>query len=185
MAKENTININGVSYALIPDMEGEGSECERCALQEKCNDESGCICQTLFGEDVAKNHRFELAKEYVTEQQAYDAYQERSVTAGDRANQMAWAFIIVLCAQLIGSDHFKEPYVIAAGGISYLWLSAMQSLWQAVTMWLFKQQIRRNGLQLEDYPDWIGGGAWVFYILKMLVITVTAIYAIWKFIQLI
>jgi hypothetical protein len=61
----------------------------------------------------------------------------------------------------------------------------MQSLWQAVTMWLFKQQIRRNGLQLEDYPDWIGGGAWVFYILKMLVITVTAIYAIWKFIQLI
>lgn len=83
MAKDNTININGVSYALIPDMEGEGSECERCALQEKCHDESDCICQTLFGEDVAKNHRFELAKECVTEQQAYDDYQERSKTAND------------------------------------------------------------------------------------------------------
>lgn len=178
MAKE--IKIDGRRYVLNEDFNGD-DPCANCPLKGKCPDAEYYYCKTFIG--VKKP--FEDVTECVTEQQAYDAYQERSVTAGDRANQMAWAFIIVLCAQLIGSDHFKEPYVIAAGGISYLWLSAMQSLWQAVTMWLFKQQIRRNGLKLEDYPDWIGGGAWVFYILKMLVITVTAIYAIWKFIQLI
>lgn len=184
MAKDNTININGVSYALIPDMEGEGSECERCALQEKCHDESDCICQTLFGEDVAKNHRFELAKECVTEEKAYDDYQERSQTAGDRGNMLAWAFVCTMFAQLIGSKYFREPYVLAAGGIAYLMLSTMQAWWQTVALWIIKCRIKSKNLRINDYPDWVGGGAWVFYWLKMIVITVTSIYAIVKFIAL-
>lgn len=120
----------------------------------------------------------------LTEQRAYDDYQERSATAGDRGSMLAWAFICTMLAQLIGSKYFREPYVLAAGGIAYLLLSTLQSLWQTVTIWLVKCRIKRTGIELDDYPDWIGFGAWVFYWLKMIVLTATAIYAIVKFIAL-
>lgn len=120
----------------------------------------------------------------LTEKQIYNDYQERSVTAGNRAEQLAWAFVVILCAQLVGGEHFKEPYVIAAGGICYMLLSALQSLWQAFSMWVFKQKVKRNNLMVSDYPNTIGGIAWAFYWAKMLVIAVTAVYAVIKFVQL-
>lgn len=122
--------------------------------------------------------------ELLTEQKVNDAYQERSGIAGDRANQLAWAFIIVLCAQLIGGSHFREPYIIAAGGIGYMMLSSLQALWQTVTMFILKQRIR-NGFVTDDYPSWVGGGAWVFFCAKMIVLTVTAVYAVYNFMKLI
>ena len=165
MAKDNTININGVSYALIPDMEGEGSECERCALQEKCHDESDCICQTLFGEDVAKNHRFELAKECVTEEKAYDDYQERSNTANDRGEQLAWAFIVLLAGMMIGNHGYLEYYVGAA------------------CIWIVKNRIKRDNLTIEDYPEWVGGWAWVFWYTKIGLLTIGTIYVAYRFVS--
>lgn len=123
--------------------------------------------------------------DHLTEKQMYDDYQERSVTAGNRAEQLAWAFIVILCAQLVGGEHFKEPYVIAAGGIGYMLLSALQALWQAFAMRLFKNRVKRLGLSVDDYPEWLGGMAWIIYWTKMIVISITAIYAVVKFVQLI
>lgn len=183
MAKDNTININGVSYALIPDMEGEGSECERCALQEKCHNESDCICQTLFGEDVAKNHRFELTKECVTEQKAYDDYQERSTTANDRGEQLAWAFIVMLTGMLIANRGFLEFYVGAACGLAYLLLSMIQSVWQTIAIWIVKNRIKRDNLTIEDYPEWVGGWAWVFWYTKIGLLTIGTIYVAYRFVS--
>jgi hypothetical protein len=127
----------------------------------------------------------EEVENLLTGQKAEADYQERSTTAGDCANQLAWAFIILLCAMLIGGSKYAEPYVMAAGGICYMLLSALQALWQAVTFWIIKNRIKRDGLLIDDYPQWVGGGAWVFYYLKMAVITATATYAFWHFIVLI
>ncbi len=74
---------------------------------------------------------------------------------------------------------------MAAGGICYMLLSALQALWQTVTFWIIKNRIKRDGLLIDDYPQWVGGGAWVFYYIKMAVITATATYAFWHFIVLI
>jgi len=131
----------------------------------------------------------EEVENLLTEQKAEADYQERSTTAGDRANQLAWAFIILLCAMLIGGSKYAEPYVMAAGGICYMLLSAFQGLrtarHSADTFWIIKNRIKRDGLLIDDYPQWVGGGAWVFYYLKMAVITATATYAFWHFIVLI
>ena len=97
----------------------------------------------------------EEAANLLTDQKAYDDYQER------------------------------EPFVMAAGGICYMLLSALQALWQTVTFWIIKNRIKRDGLLIDDYPQWVGGGAWVFYYIKMAVITATATYAFWHFIVLI
>ena len=121
----------------------------------------------------------------MNEEKIYNDYQERSTTAGDRFNQLAWAFIALLMAQLIGDSHFKEYYVMAAGGLTYLLLSSLQAFWQTITIWLFKQIVKRKGIEPEDYPSWVGGGAWFFYWLKMIVITITTIYAVYHFMQLI
>lgn len=121
--------------------------------------------------------------EPLKEQEAYRDYQERSNTSGERANQLAWAFIIILCAQFVGSNKYAEPYVMAAGGILYMLLSVVQSLWQAVSIWIVKQLIQK-GQMYDDYPDWVGGGAWFFYYTKMIVITITSIYAVWSFLKL-
>ena len=121
--------------------------------------------------------------ELLTEQKVYDYYQSRSQTAGDRAEQLAWMFIVILCAQLIGGSHFREPYIVAAGGIGYVLLSSLQALYQAFTAWLLKKRIRR-GMEYQDYPSWIGGGAWGFYWAKMAVISATSIYAVYHFMKL-
>lgn len=173
------IKIDGKRYVLNEDFNGS-EPCANCPLKDKCPDAEYYYCKTFIG--VKKP--FEDVTECVTEEKAYDDYQERSQTAGDRGNMLAWAFVCTVFAQLIGSKYFREPYVLAAGGIAYLMLSTMQAWWQTVALWIIKCRIKSKNLRINDYPDWVGGGAWVFYWLKMIVITVTSIYAIVKFIAL-
>lgn len=125
--------------------------------------------QTVF-------EREDDADQPLTEQSAYDEYQERSKTSGDRAEQLAWAMIALLAGQLIGGSKYAEFYVLGGAALLYLLLSAMQSVWQSVTIWLVKCRIKRTGIRLNDYPDWVGFGAWVFYWLKMIIIAIGAIY---------
>jgi hypothetical protein len=124
------------------------------------------------------------ADQPLTEQAAYDEYQERSKVSGDRAELLAWAMIVLLTGQLIGGSKYAEFYVLGGAALLYLLLSSMQSVWQAVTIWLVKCRIKRTGIQLIDYPDWVGFGAWVFYWLKMIIIALAAIYGASQFIPL-
>ena len=123
------------------------------------------------------------ADQPLTEQAAYDEYQERSKTSGDRAEQLAWAMIVLLAGQLIGGSKYAEFYVLGGAALLYLLLSTMQYVWQSVTIWLVKRRIKRTGIKLNDYPDWVGFGAWVFYWLKMIVIAIAAIYGASHFIS--
>lgn len=123
------------------------------------------------------------ADQPLTEQAAYDEYQERSKTSGDRAEQLAWAMIVLLAGQLIGGSKYAEFYVLGGAALLYLLLSTMQYVWQSVTIWLVKCRIKRTGIKLNDYPDWVGFGAWVFYWLKMIVIAIGAIYGASHFIS--
>ena len=120
--------------------------------------------------------RTDDADQPLTEQAAYDEYQERSKTSGDRAEQLAWAMIVLLAGQLIGGSKYAEFYVLGGAALLYLLLSTMQYVWQSATIWLVKCRIKRTGIQLNDYPDWVGFGAWVFYWLKMIIIAIAAIY---------
>ena len=120
--------------------------------------------------------REDEANQPLTEQAAYDEYQERSKTSGDRAEQLAWAMIVLLAGQLIGGSKYAEFYVLGGAALLYLLLSTMQSVWQSVTIWLVKCRIKRTSILFSDYPDWIGFGTWVFYWLKMIVIAIGAIY---------
>lgn len=123
------------------------------------------------------------ADQPLTEQAAYDEYQERSKVSGDRAEQLAWAMIALLAGQLIGGSKYAEFYVLGGAALLYLLLSAMQSVWQSVTIWLVKCRIKRTGITLNDYPDWVGFGAWVFYWLKMIIIAIGAIYGASHFVS--
>ena len=123
------------------------------------------------------------ADQPLTEQAAYDEYQERSKVSGDRAEQLAWAMIVLLAGQLIGGSKYAEFYVLGGAALLYMLLSAMQSVWQSVTIWLVKCRIKRTGIKLNDYPDWVGFGAWVFYWLKMIIIAIGAIYGASHFIS--
>ena len=123
------------------------------------------------------------ADQPLTEQAAYDEYQERSKTSGDRAEQLAWAMIALLAGQLIGGSKYAEFYVLGGTALLYLLLSAMQSIWQSVTIWLVKCRIKHTSIKLNDYPDWVGFGAWVFYWLKMITIAIGAIYGASHFIS--
>lgn len=184
MSKKKIYEYEGRKYAFIE--EKEPFECERCALNNKCNEEDGLICTNLLGisDDEAAGRRFiEIDEDALTEQAAYDEYQERSKTSGDRAEQLAWAMIALLAGQLIGGSNYAEFYVLGGAALLYLLLSTMQSVWQAVTIWLIKCRIKHTGIQLNDYPDWVGFGAWVFYWLKMIVIAIGAIYGASHFIS--
>lgn len=184
MSKKKIYEYEGRKYAFIEDKEQD--ECERCALKDKCHDEDGLICTDLLGisNDNAVGRRFEEVNEdALTEEQAYNEYQERSKVSGDRAEQLAWAMIVLLAGQLIGGSKYAEFYVLGGAALLYLLLSAMQSVWQSVTIWLVKCRIKRTGIQLNDYPDWVGFGAWVFYWLKMIIIAIGAIYGASHFIS--
>ena len=168
MEQTKRITYEGVKYALVKDEVGGGCECDRCALQEQCGGKNGGMCCEIFGSEATKDMRFEVVKEdkkddLLTEQAAYDEYQERSKTSGDRAEQLAWVMIALLTGQLIGGSNYAEFYVLGGAALLYLLLSTMQSVWQSVTIWLVKCRIKRTGIQLNDYPDWVGFGAWVFY----------------------
>lgn len=132
--------------------------------------------QTVFERENEADHP-------LTEQAAYDEYQERSGMASERAGQLAWAMIALLTGQLIGGSKYAEFYVLGGAALLYLLLSAMQSVWQSVTIWLVKCRIKRTGIVLSDYPDWVGFGAWVLYWLKMAIIAIGAIYGASHFIS--
>lgn len=123
------------------------------------------------------------ADQPLTEQAAYEEYQYRSKVSGDRAEQLAWAMIVLLTGQLIGGSKYAEFYVLGGAALLYMLLSIMQYVWQGVTIWLVMCRIKRTGATLSDYPDWVGFGAWVFYWLKMVVIAVGAIYGASHFIS--
>jgi len=123
------------------------------------------------------------ANQPLTEQAAYDEYQERSKVSGDRAEQLAWAMIVLLAGQLIGGSKYAEFYVLGGAALLYMLLSIIQYVWQGVTIWLVMCRIKRTGITLSDYPDWVGFGAWVFYWLKMIIIAIGAIYGASHFVS--
>lgn len=179
----DTREYEGRRYRLVADEIGGGDECDRCPLNDKCSAEANYICQDLFGRDNCDDKRLEDVTDLLTERQAYDDYQERTAKSGDRADQLAWAIVALLAAQLIGGSKYGEMYVMAAGALAYLLLSTLQSAWQGVAIWIVKQRISR-GQRLADYPSWLGGTAWAFYWLKLAALTAAALYGIVHFIQL-
>ena len=114
--------------------------------------------------------------EGVTESKVNDYYQERSVTAGSRADQLAWMFVLMMTGGLISGHAYETFSVCAALSAIYLFFSIMQAVWQTFTSWIFKQCIKRAEVMPDDYPWWVGSGAWLFFWLKMLSISSAAIY---------
>ena len=112
----------------------------------------------------------------LTEEKVYDYYQERSVTAGDRADQLAWVFVIMMTGGLISGHAFQTFSVCAALAAIYFFFSIMQAVWQTFTSWLFMRQLRHADTMPDDYPAWVGGGAWLFFWLKMITISAAVIY---------
>lgn len=160
--------------------------CKNCDLKDKCTElDTETLCGVMEVEtDNTGNFKLdEDKKQILTEQAAYDEYQERSKTSGDRAEQLAWAMIVLLAGQLIGGSKYAEFYVLGGAALLYLLLSSMQSVWQSVTIWLIKCRIKRTSIRLNDYPDWVRFGAWVFYWLKMIVIAIAAVYGAIHFIS--
>ena len=112
----------------------------------------------------------------LTEEKVYNYYQERSVTAGDRADQLAWMFVIMMTGGLISGHAFQTFSVCAALAAIYFSFSIMQAVWQTFTSWLFMRQLRHADTMSDDYPAWVGGGAWLFFWLKMITISAAVIY---------
>lgn len=113
-------------------------------------DYDGKVIEYIDGTTIYKADDLEKVK-LLTEQDVYGLYQERSTTAGDRAEHLAWIFMLLLCAQLIGKSHYREFYIIGAGGIGYMWLSSLQAFYQAFASWLLKWRIKK-GVLYCDYP---------------------------------
>ena len=177
MKQKDIIEINGRKYALVPDSFGEGDECERCALNDICHEDQELICQKHFGKEIPNGKLFiEVDENTLTEEKAYDDYQERSVKSGDRADQLAWMFIAMAMGVLIAGHVYQSFLVCAALATIYMLLSTLQSVWQTFAIWLIKCRIKESDIVLDDYPNWVGFGAWIFYWLKMIAITSAVVY---------
>ena len=189
--KDFAFIINGKKYEYLKSKhEGATKTCEECALREKCRDyEDGIICGA-FGLEDDSSSNFQLTgdatlskePEYITEQKAYETYQERSHAANDRGEQLAWAFIVMLTGMLIAGHGWLEFYVGAACGLAYLLLSMLQATWQTIAIWIIKNRIKMHNLKIEDYPQWVGGWAWVFYYLKITLLAIGTIYVASRFV---
>ena len=178
--KPKIVEYEGKKYALVID--NEEGECSRCALRDKCNDNQGTLCQDEVGltYEETVHHRFEeLKDESLTEQKI----QEHTKTANDRGDQLAWAFIVLLAGMMIGNHGYLECYVGAACGLAYLLLSMIQSAWQTIAIWIVKNRIKRDNLTIEDYPEWVGGWAWVFWYTKIGLLTIGTIYVVYRFVS--
>jgi hypothetical protein len=189
--KEIAIVIDGKKYEYLKSKyDGASKTCEDCALREMCKDyEDGIICGAL-GVDSDSSSNFQLVgdapqaePQTITEDKAYDDYQERSNTANDRGEQLAWAFIVLLAGMMIGNHGYLEYYVGAACGLVYLMLSMIQSAWQTIAIWIIKNRIKRDNLTIEDYPEWVGGWAWVFWYTKIGLLTIGTIYVAYRFVS--
>ena len=189
--KEFAFIINGKKYEYLKSKHGNVTKtCGECALNEKCKDyEDGIIC-AAFGLETDSCSNFQLTEdatllkepEYITEQKAHETYQERSQAANDRGEQLAWAFIVMLTGMLIANRGFLEFYVGAACGLAYLLLSMLQATWQTIAIWIIKNRIKMHNLKIEDYPQWVGGWAWVFYYLKIALLAIGTIYVASRFV---
>ena len=189
--KETAVIIDGKKYEYLKSKhDGATKTCEDCALREMCKDyEDGIICGAL-GIDSDSSSNFQLVgdapqaePQTITEEKAYDDYQERSTTANDRGEQLAWAFIVLLAGMMIGNHGYLEYYVGAACGLAYLLLSMIQSAWQTIAIWIVKNRIKRDNLTIEDYPEWVGGWAWVFWYMKIGLLTIGTIYVAYRFVS--
>ena len=181
--KQKIAEYEGKKYVLVSD--NKVDECNRCALYDKCHDRPP-ICQIEMGFTIEEtfNHRLEeLKDEPLTEQKMYNDYQERRKTANDRGEQLAWAFIVLLAGMMIGNHGYLEYYVGAACGLAYLLLSMIQSAWQTIAIWIVKNRIKRDNLTIEDYPEWVGGWAWVFWYTKIGLLTIGTIYVVYRFVS--
>lgn len=118
----------------------------------------------------------EPSDDVLTEEKVYDFYQERNMKAGERADQLAWMFIVMMTGGLISGHAFQAFSVCASLAAVYMLLSVAQAVWQTFTAWLFKQQIKKTGETPEDYPSWMSGGAWLFFWAKMITIASAVIY---------
>ena len=186
--KDEIFEINGKKYKLCYDFTGDGepgSECGNCPLQDACHDADELICKTVAGEDASTHKRFFEVEtpepETLDEYKVNDYYQERSQTSGNRGEQLAWMLVVLLGTMMIGDHTYLEFYVAGACGLMYMLLSTLQAVWQTVTAWIFKNIIHRTGDTPEDYPEWVGGGAWAFYWLKMAMLTIGTIYVAYRF----
>ena len=121
-----------------------------------------------------------MEEKKITEQQVYDYYQERSVQAGERADQLAWMFILMATGVLIAGNAWQTFMICAALAALYMMLSVLQSVWQTFTAWIFMKQVARMEEPPNDYPSWVGCGAWLFFWLKMLAISTAVIFFIQK-----
>ena len=189
--EEIAIVIDGKKYEYLKSKhDGATKTYEDCALREMCKDyEDGIICGAL-GVDSDSSSNFQLVGDVtqaepqtITEEKAYDDYQERSNTANDRGEQLAWAFIVLLAGMMIGNHGYLEYYVGAACGLAYLLLSMLQSAWQTIAIWIIKNRIKRDNLTIEDYPEWVGGWAWAFWYLKVGLLTIGTIYVAYRFVS--
>ena len=88
---KDEITINGRRYALIEGL-CSNDPCEHCALKKECLDAEYYYCKNF----VSHKTPLEDVTETVTEEKAYDDYQERSKASNDRGEQLAWAFIVML-----------------------------------------------------------------------------------------
>ena len=132
-------------------------------------------------------------KNLLTKKKIYNFYQEKSGVASDRADELAWMFVIMMTGGLISGHAYTTFSECAAFACLYVLLSVLQALWQTITSWHFmlKEERKRKECELdkdnkkkytypEEWPDYIGSGAWVFYYLKMMTITVCVIFFIVK-----
>ena len=190
--KELAIIIDGKKYEYMKTKyDGAYKTCADCALKKECDEYAdGILCGAL-GEDEDSTSNFQLTEEVapiqkqktISEQTAYDDYQDASLRSKERGDQLAWAFIVLLVGMMIGDHSYLEFYVGAACGLAYLLLSMIQSAWQTIAIWIVKNRIKRGNLTIEDYPQWVGGWAWGFWYLKIGLLTIGTIYVVWRFIS--
>jgi len=178
--KGSAIIIDGKKYEF---REGKynsaGEACAECALKERCQDlEADTLCDPLGLQDE-RTSNFQPVDEpvdVVTEEKVYDYYQERSATAGSRADMLAWMFTVMMTGVLISGHAYQTFAVCTALAVLYMFFSIMQAVWQTFASWLFLKRIKGIEVLPDDYPSWVGGGAWLFFWLKMITISSAVCY---------
>lgn len=178
--KEIAIIIDGKKYEFRDGKYASAGEaCDKCALREKCQDlEDDTLCDPLGLQDE-RTSNFQMADDPepdITEEKVYDYYQERSATAGSRADMLAWMFTVMMTGVLISGHAYQTFAVCAALAALYMFFSIMQAVWQTCASWLFLKRIKGVEVLPTDYPSWVGGGAWLFFWLKMIAISSAICY---------
>ena len=176
--KETAIIIDGKKYEYRKGMySGAMEACEDCALKEKCREiENEVLCNSLgLEQDSTSNFQY-VDDDIVTEEKVYDYYQERSATAGSRADMLAWMFTVMMTGVLISGHAYQTFAVCTALSVLYMFFSIMQAVWQTFASWLFLKRIKGVEVLPTDYPSWVGGGAWLFFWLKMITISSAVCY---------